>query len=159
VVITCKEIAPLVPLQCSFSGGPLHSCTLPLVLTSDVSPAGRHSVRIVTTTGAEDTVSYTISDTTDPICKSTDIILFSASPNSCRLLPMLSLHHTCIIIHGKVNKLTYTHDRESMGMRLIRFSRIDFTCSVVSHFYLCVWVLCIYWVWISFFKSVPLRLS
>ena len=39
--------------------------TLPLVITSDVSPLGNHSVRIVASSGAEDTVSYTISDTAD----------------------------------------------------------------------------------------------
>ena len=43
--------------------------TLPLVITSDVSPAGNHSVRIVASNDAEDTVSYIISDTADPTGK------------------------------------------------------------------------------------------
>ena len=39
-----------------------------MVITSNinVSPAGNHSVRIVTNTGTEDTVSYIISDTVEP---------------------------------------------------------------------------------------------
>ena len=36
---------------------------VPLVLTVNVSPPGGHSVRIVASSGGEDTVSYTISDT------------------------------------------------------------------------------------------------
>ena len=35
--------------------------SLPLVVNSDVTPPGNHSVRIITSTGAEATVSYTIS--------------------------------------------------------------------------------------------------
>ena len=40
--------------------------TLPLVLNSDVSPPGTHSVRVVTTSGASRSVSYIISDTDQP---------------------------------------------------------------------------------------------
>ena len=43
--------------------------TLPLLITSDVSPAGNHSVRIVTSPGVEDTVSYTIRETAEPTGK------------------------------------------------------------------------------------------
>ena len=40
---------------------------LPLVITSDVSPVGNHSVRIVANNvSTEDTVSYIISDTAEP---------------------------------------------------------------------------------------------
>ena len=39
---------------------------LPLVLSSDVSPAGNHTLRIVTNTSAEGTVVYTIRDTAEP---------------------------------------------------------------------------------------------
>ena len=42
--------------------------TLPLVITSYVSPAGNHSVRIVSS-GTEDTVAYVISDTVEPTGK------------------------------------------------------------------------------------------
>ena len=35
---------------------------VPMVLTSTVSPPGSHSVRIVSSSGAEDTVTYTIAD-------------------------------------------------------------------------------------------------
>ena len=44
----------------------LLSGTLPLVMTSDVSPAGNYSVRIVANNVAEDTVSYIISDSAEP---------------------------------------------------------------------------------------------
>ena len=37
--------------------------TLPLVLTINVSPPGKHFVRIVSSTGGDDTVSYTVRDT------------------------------------------------------------------------------------------------
>ena len=40
--------------------------TLPLVITSDVSPPGNHTVRIVANNVAEDTVSFNISDTAEP---------------------------------------------------------------------------------------------
>jgi hypothetical protein len=63
VEITCVGVEPPVFLQCSFSGGPLHPCTLPLLITKDVSPTGTHSVRIVASSGVEDTVPYVISDT------------------------------------------------------------------------------------------------
>ena len=43
--------------------------SLPLVLTSDVSPAGNHSVRIIASPGVEDIVSYIISDTAEPTGK------------------------------------------------------------------------------------------
>ena len=39
--------------------------TLPLVITSDVSPAGNHSLRIVASNDKESTISYIISDTAD----------------------------------------------------------------------------------------------
>ena len=37
--------------------------TLPLVLNSDVSPPGTHSVRVVTKSSASESVSYIISST------------------------------------------------------------------------------------------------
>ena len=40
-----------------------HAGFVPMVLTIDVSPAGMHSVRIVTSTRGNDTVTYTITDT------------------------------------------------------------------------------------------------
>ena len=45
----------------------LSTGTLPLLLTSDVSPVGNHSVRnVVNNVNAEDTASYIISDTAEP---------------------------------------------------------------------------------------------
>ena len=41
----------------------LSTGTLPLLITKDVSPTGTHSVRIVASSGVEDTVPYVISDT------------------------------------------------------------------------------------------------
>ena len=61
------EKSPLVPIK-TFNGK-LSIGTLPLVITSDVSPAGNYSVRIVASSDAEDTVSYIISDTADPTGK------------------------------------------------------------------------------------------
>ena len=76
-----------ISLHCSFNDGPLHSCKLPnrrmwgylvdpciytylqcvgnvsMVLTSNVSPPGSYSVRIVAGSGVEETVTYTITDT------------------------------------------------------------------------------------------------
>ena len=72
-----------ISLRCSFNDGPLHSCKLPdcrmwvlsgttclqcvgnvpMVLTSNVSPPGSYSVRIVANSGVEETVTYTITDT------------------------------------------------------------------------------------------------
>ena len=40
--------------------------TLPLVMTSDVSPPGNHTVRIVANNVVEDTVSFNISATAKP---------------------------------------------------------------------------------------------
>ena len=43
---------------------------VPMVLTSNVSPPGSHSVRIVSSSGAEDTVTYSIADSnTDSECR------------------------------------------------------------------------------------------
>ena len=41
----------------------MHAGFVPMVLTIDVSPVGMHSVRIVTSTRGNDTVTYTITDT------------------------------------------------------------------------------------------------
>ena len=41
----------------------MHAGFVPMVLTIDVSPACMHSVRIVTSTRGNDTVTYTITDT------------------------------------------------------------------------------------------------
>ena len=49
---------PVESFQHIFSTG-----TLPLLITKDVSPTGTHSVRIVASSGVEDTVPYVISDT------------------------------------------------------------------------------------------------
>ena len=57
----CIYIAVEITLQ--------HAGILPLVVTSDVSPAGNHSVRIVASPGVEDTLSYTISDAAEPTGK------------------------------------------------------------------------------------------
>ena len=43
--------------------------TMPLVITSDASPTGNYSVRIVTSPGVEDTVSYIIRDTAESTSK------------------------------------------------------------------------------------------
>ena len=81
--IECEHLISqtLNPLYCSFNQGPLHPCktiiqhislglnhllhvlagTLPLLLNSDVSPLGNHSVRIVAN-GSEAIVSYTINE-------------------------------------------------------------------------------------------------
>ena len=80
VKIECGGITPQTSLTCSFNQGPLHPCeivalfiyfiyillnifagTLPLLLNSDVSPLGKHSVRIVAN-DSEATVSYSIND-------------------------------------------------------------------------------------------------
>ena len=82
VVIDCTDTQLPTTVQCSFNRGPQHPCnlthissastcihsallfigSLPLVVNNDVSPLGNHSVTIIiTSTGAEATVSYTIS--------------------------------------------------------------------------------------------------
>ena len=40
-----------------------HTGFVPIVLTIDVHPSGTHSIQIVTATGREDMVMYTIRDT------------------------------------------------------------------------------------------------
>ena len=86
VKIMCEGITPQTPTNCSFNEGPLHSCenivehhlliflksmkisltgTLPLVLNSDVSPPGNHSV-IIVAYNAEVSVSYRINEAFEP---------------------------------------------------------------------------------------------
>ena len=45
---------------------PFSTGTLPLVITSDVSPPGNYTVRIVANNVVEDIVSFNISDTAEP---------------------------------------------------------------------------------------------
>ena len=61
---------------------------LPLVITKDVSPTGTHSVRIVASSGVEDTVPYVISDT--PGVQPTTCILLVA----CMVLVSFNLRRT-----------------------------------------------------------------
>ena len=86
ITIDCEHIDDPSLLQCSFDAGPMYPCKffeqlklsrkifknlsehmhagfVPMVLTIDVSPASMHSVRIVTSTRGNDTVTYTITDT------------------------------------------------------------------------------------------------
>ena len=42
---------------------------MPMVLTTNVSPPGSHSVRIVASTGGEDSVSYITTSDMDTHCK------------------------------------------------------------------------------------------
>ena len=51
----------------------LSTGTLPLVMTSDVSPGGNHSVRIVDSSSGEDTVPYFINDAIKPSGKFTGV--------------------------------------------------------------------------------------
>ncbi|CAI8019901.1 hypothetical protein GBAR_LOCUS11921 [Geodia barretti] len=81
-VIVCTGNQPGSSLQCSFNGGQLHSCNAPMVLTRIVSPPGNQSVRIVSSTGEESTVSYSIT-TADPVTAflpPLEIILNGGSP-------------------------------------------------------------------------------
>ena len=55
---------------CIFSTG-----TLPLVITKDVSPIGNYSVRIVASSGVEDTVPYNIISDTPGVQPTTCILL------------------------------------------------------------------------------------
>ena len=82
-IIDCVGMVPETRLVCSFDNGPFHPCmppyhyctlhllrgqtqiswssgTLPLVFTIRVSPPGAHSVRILSSTGGEQIVPYTI---------------------------------------------------------------------------------------------------
>ena len=54
----CQYILHQMSFTCDHIAG-----FVPLVLTVNVSPPGGHSVRIVASSGGEDTVSYIISDT------------------------------------------------------------------------------------------------
>ena len=50
--------------------------TLPIVLNSDVSPPGTHSVRVFTKSSASENVSYIISSTDRPTGKNVTYIFF-----------------------------------------------------------------------------------
>ena len=52
---------------------------LPLVLSSSVSPPGRHSVRILTSNGHEDTVPYTIPAVSSDGEQASNFCIFSLS--------------------------------------------------------------------------------
>ncbi|CAI8053261.1 hypothetical protein GBAR_LOCUS29129 [Geodia barretti] len=65
-VIDCTGNQPGSSLLCSFNGGQFHSCNVPMVLSIIVSPPGNHSVRILSSTREERTVSYSIT-TADPV--------------------------------------------------------------------------------------------
>jgi hypothetical protein len=84
VTIECGGMETQVPLQCSFDGGPLHQCTVPMILTGSVSPPGNHSVRIVASTGGESTVPYYITDEAMSVVIAKvpplEVILTSGSP-------------------------------------------------------------------------------
>ena len=69
-----------VSFTCSHTAG-----FVPLVLTVNVSPPGGHSVRIVASSGGEDTVSYTISDTKTEGENRTIVSLLNLHPVSLSL--------------------------------------------------------------------------
>ena len=77
--------------------GTLSIGTLPLVITSDVSPAGNYSVRIVASTGAKDTVSYIISDIADPTGKGMNV-LYIAFAQVYETATYISLLHYKLVI-------------------------------------------------------------
>ncbi|CAI8053959.1 P-selectin [Geodia barretti] len=84
VAINCSGVGPDTSLQCSFSGGPLHSCNVPILLTSNVSPPGsRFNVTILASTGGEDTVTYDITNTKTDVQASVpplEVVLTGGSP-------------------------------------------------------------------------------
>jgi hypothetical protein len=84
VAINCSGVGPDTSLQCSFSGGPFHSCNLPILLTSNVSPPGsKFNVTILASTGGEDTVTYDITNTKTDVPASVpplEVILTGGSP-------------------------------------------------------------------------------
>ena len=97
VTIECEHVTTQTPANCSFNGGPYHPCedafsihfaylpywyvqyllclsygtgTLPLILNSDVSPSGEHSVAIVANNDIDNVlVSYRINETLKPAGK------------------------------------------------------------------------------------------
>jgi hypothetical protein len=81
IIVDCEGTSPDMILQCSFNGGLLHSCFVPMVLSINVSPPGTYSLRIVKDAGEEDTVMYNITAEDKANVPPLKVILINGSPH------------------------------------------------------------------------------